>query len=275
MHTNTHSPAITEHKITAFSPCLPAVEKQIVTSPAPANPSPVGFLPVPHPASGDGTLVSLHHPVTLWGRKLRPGKTPELQSPRIYLAPVHSPRLSGHDGGAAFRGAWLRHHSTAPPCYLLKEETSRRSACCRGSSCCCMHRAYGSSIASWAPPPFAASESILRLWDCWRGEDFCGAERGKAGWNFPSALTACPHTGLKSAPYIIKKFSLQVFKQTSHFSKCQTHQLQRGSCISAEINFALLTKAMWRAKQGHMRGTSVLISWFRQQTAKDALGVNS
>lgn len=42
---NTHSPAISEHKITAFSPHLPAEEKQIVTSSAPTNPSPNPFSP--------------------------------------------------------------------------------------------------------------------------------------------------------------------------------------------------------------------------------------
>lgn len=266
MHTNTHSPAITEHKITAFSPCLPAEEKQIVTSPAPANPSPAGFLPDLHAASGDGTLFSPHHPVNLWGWKLRETwqnswapVTKNLSSSCTQSSLIWARRRSG------VSGSMTPPPTTAPlPRAIYWRRRRAEEVCAAPAAPAAARTEHTAAALHLELHLHLPAQNQYHAYGTAGGEKTCGAARGMAGWNFPSELTACPHTGLKSAPYVIEKFSLQVFKQTSHFSKCQNHQLQRGSCVSAEINFALLTKAMWRAKQGHMRGASVLISWFPQ-----------
>lgn len=130
-----------------------------MSSSAPAYPSPVSFLPVLQPISGDPLPPSPpgSHPLRLITKTWQNTKDPDTKnlSKLLYTTLTYL-------GMAAEQ--CLGHRGTASLWYLLKEEL-RSSQWCPGSSHCCTHRDFGSSRAPRAPPPSTDSGTTPHLCD--------------------------------------------------------------------------------------------------------------
>lgn len=181
-----------------------------MSSSDPAYPSPASFLPVLHPVSGEGTLFSPLHqsPPEADSQTWQNTTAPDTKN----LSKPPSTTLT-YLGMAAEQGLG---HSGSTALALLPS-----GSCWRSSSHCCTHRAFGSSrhlqlhLQHWLRDIITLTwllEGSRLLWGRERKgwKNFSGASR------FSSGFTSCP-PGWKSGPYVIEKFSLQVFKQTSYF----------------------------------------------------------